>query len=107
MQKAIDKLRGEKGTNIELTIYRESEDGPLTFDITRDIIQISAVRSRLLEPNYGYVRIAQFQVSSGEDFIAEVANLQASNDAPLNGLIIDLRNNPGGLVPASITIADA
>ena len=107
LQKAIDKLRGEKGTNIELTIYRESEDGPLTFDITRDIIQISAVRSRLLEPNYGYVRIAQFQVSSGEDFITEVANLQASNDAPLNGLIIDLRNNPGGLVPASITIADA
>jgi len=107
LQKAIDKLRGEKGTNIELTIYRESEDGPLTFDITRDIIQISAVRSRLLEPNYGYVRIAQFQVSSGEDFITEVANLQASNDVPLNGLIIDLRNNPGGLVPASITIADA
>ena len=107
LQKAIDKLRGEKGTNIELTVYRESEDGPLTFDITRDIIQISAVRSRLLEPNYGYVRIAQFQVSSGEDFIAEISHLQASNDAPLNGLIIDLRNNPGGLVPASITIADA
>ena len=107
LQKAIDKLRGEKGTNIELTIYRESEDGPLTFDITRGIIQISAVRSRLLEPNYGYVRIAQFQVSSGEDFIAEISNLQASNDVPLNGLIIDLRNNPGGLVPASITIADA
>lgn len=107
LQKAIDKLRGEKGTNIELTVYRESEDGPLTFDITRDIIQISAVRSRLLEPNYGYVRIAQFQVSSGEDFIAEISHLQASNDAPLKGLIIDLRNNPGGLVPASITIADA
>ena len=53
------------------------------------------------------MRIAQFQVSSGEDFIAEISHLQASNDAPLNGLIIDLRNNPGGLVPASITIADA
>ena len=107
LQKAIDKLRGEKGTSIKLTVYRESEDGPLTFNITRDIIQISAVRSRLLEPNYGYVRVAQFQVGSGEDFINEVRNLQTNNDGPLNGLVIDLRNNPGGLVPASITIADA
>ena len=107
LQKAIDKLRGKKGTSIKLTVYRESEDAPLTFNIIRDIIQISAVRSRLLEPNYGYVRVAQFQVSSGEDFITEVENLQTSNAGPLNGLILDLRNNPGGLVPASITIADA
>ena len=107
LQKAIDKLRGKKGTSIKLTVYRESEDAPLTFNIIRDIIQISAVRSRLLEPNYGYVRVAQFQVSSGEDFITEVENLQTSNTGPLNGLILDLRNNPGGLVPASITMADA
>jgi carboxyl-terminal processing protease len=107
LQKAIDKLRGEKGTSIKLTVYRKSEDAPLTFNIIRDIIQISAVRSRLLEPNYGYVRVAQFQVSSGEDFITKVENLQNSNASPLNGLILDLRNNPGGLVPASITIADA
>ncbi len=107
LQKAIDKLRGKKGTSIKLTVYRESEDAPLTFNIIRDIIQISAVRSRLLEPNYGYVRVAQFQVSSGEDFITEVENLQTSNAGPLNGLILDLRNNPGGLVPASITMADA
>ena len=107
LQKAIDKLRGKKGTSIKLTVYRESEDAPLTFNIIRDIIQISAVRSRLLEPNYGYVRVAQFQVSSGEDFITEVENLQTSNAGSLNGLILDLRNNPGGLVPASITMADA
>ena len=110
LQKAIDKLRGEKGTSIKLTIYREGEEGPLTFNIVRDIIQISAVRSRLLERDYGYVRIAQFQASSGEDFVAEVEKLKASSLSKaqgLKGLVIDLRNNPGGLVPASVKIADA
>jgi len=90
LQKAIDKLRGEKGTSIKLTVYRESEDGPLTFNITRDIIQISAVRSRLLEPNYGYVRVAQFQVSSGEDFITEVRNLQINNETVKRAIITGL-----------------
>ena len=114
LQKAIDKLRGEKGTSIKLTIYREGEEGPLTFNIVRDVIQISAVRSRLLERGYGYVRIAQFQASSGDDFIEEVEKLKASSlsgEDPkaqgLKGLVIDLRNNPGGLVPASVKIADA
>ncbi|MFT4651826.1 MAG: carboxyl-terminal processing protease [Porticoccaceae bacterium] len=114
LQKAIDKLRGEKGTSIKLTIYREGEEGPLTFNIVRDIIQISAVRSRLLERGYGYVRIAQFQASSGEDFIEEVEKLKASSLSTddskvqgLKGLVIDLRNNPGGLVPASVKVADA
>jgi carboxyl-terminal processing protease len=114
LQKAIDKLRGEKGTSIKLTIYREGEEGPLTCNIVRDIIQISAVRSRLLEPGYGYVRIAQFQASSGEDFIEEVEKLKASSLSTddskvqgLKGLVIDLRNNPGGLVPASVKVADA
>ena len=114
LQKAIDKLRGEKGTSIKLTIYREGEEGPLIFNIIRDVIQISAVRSRLLERGYGYVRIAQFQASSGDDFIEEVEKLKASSlseEDPkaqgLKGLVIDLRNNPGGLVPASVKIADA
>jgi len=114
LQKAIDKLRGEKGTSIKLTIYREGEEGPLTFNIVRDVIQISAVRSRLLEQSFGYVRIAQFQASSGEDFIEEVEKLktlslsvEGSATQGLKGLVIDLRNNPGGLVPASVKIADA
>lgn len=105
VQKAIDKLRGEKGTSIHLTVLREGEDGPIELDITRDIIQLSSVRSRLLEPGYGYVRISQFQVTSGKDFRQALISLK--EDGPLKGVIVDLRNNPGGLVPASVEIADA
>ena len=107
LQKAIDKLRGEKGTSIKLTIYREGQEGPLTFNLVRDIIQISAVRSEMLEPGYGYVRIAQFQITSGDDFVTEVESLKSASSTALKGLVIDLRNNPGGLVPASVTVADA
>jgi len=107
LQKAIDKLRGEKGTSINLTIYREGQEGPLTFNLVRDIIQISAVRSEMLEPGYGYVRIAQFQITSGDDFVTEVESLKSASPTALKGLVIDLRNNPGGLVPASVTVADA
>lgn len=109
LPKAIDKLRGEKGSSIDLEIYREGEDGPLPFTIVRDIIYNSAVRSRFLEPSIGYVRIAQFQEKSGSDFVAAIEELetQTSPDQPIRGLVIDLRNNPGGLVPAAVQIADA
>ncbi|MGB2044447.1 MAG: S41 family peptidase [Porticoccaceae bacterium] len=109
LQKAVEKLRGEKGTGIKLTLYREGQEGPLEIDVVRDIIQVSAVRSRLLEPGYGYIRVSQFQRQSGADFIAALEKLTAdqSNPTPLKGLVLDLRNNPGGLVPASIEITDA
>ncbi len=109
LQKAVEKLRGEKGTEIKLTLYREGQKGPLEIDVMRDIIQVSAVRSRLLEPGYGYIRVSQFQRQSGADFIAALEKLTTdqSNATPLKGLVLDLRNNPGGLVPASIEITDA
>ena len=106
VQKAIDKLRGEKGTSIKLTLFREGEDGPLDITVVRGTIQVSSVRSRIIEPGYGYVRVSQFQVSSGKDFKKELLSLKEKQPA-LKGLIIDLRNNPGGLVPASVEIADA
>ena len=106
VQKAIDKLRGEKGTSIKLTVFREGEDGPLDITVVRGTIQLSSVRSRIIEPGYGYVRVSQFQVSSGKDFKKELLLLKEKEPA-LKGLIIDLRNNPGGLVPASVEIADA
>ena len=109
VQKAVEKLRGEKGTAIKLTLYREGQKGPLEIDVVRDIIQVSAVRSRLLEPGYGYIRVSQFQRQSGADFIDALEKLIAdqSNPTALKGLVLDLRNNPGGLVPASIEITDA
>jgi len=107
VQKAIDKLRGEKGTSIKLTVYREGQDGPLEFDVVRDTIQLSSVRSRFLEPGYGYVRVSQFQRKSGADFIETVEKLKAEAEFPIKGLVLDLRNNPGGLVPASVEMAGA
>ena len=92
LQKAVDKLRGEKGTSIKLTLYREGEKGPLDIEVVRDIIQVSAVRSRLLEPGYGYIRVSQFQTKAGADFIAALEELIAQQ--PMKGLVIDLRNKP-------------
>lgn len=107
VQKAIDKLRGEQGTSIKLTVYREGQDGPLEFDVVRDTIQLSSVRSRIIEPGYGYVRVSQFQRDSGKDFIETVEKLKAETNQLLKGLVLDLRNNPGGLVPASVEMAGA
>ena len=106
LQKAIDKLRGEKGTSIDLVVLRENQDSPIEFTIVRDTIQLSSVRSRMLEPGYGYVRISQFQTSSGDDFKQALAELK-DEESNLKGIIIDLRNNPGGLVPAAVEISDA
>ena len=106
LQKAIDKLRGEKGTSIDLTVLRDGQEMPIDFTIIRDTIQLSSVRSRVLEPGYGYVRISQFQTSSGDDFKKELRDLK-QRETLLKGVIIDLRNNPGGLVPASVEISDA
>ena len=107
VQKAIEKLRGEKGTSIKLTIYREGQDGPLEFDVVRDTIKLSSVRSRFIEPGYGYVRVSQFQQSSGADFIDTIETLKGSTDKPIKGLVLDLRNNPGGLVTAAVEMAGA
>ena len=106
IQKAIDKLRGERGTEIELTILRDGEDRTITKTLIRDTIQISSVRGKLLYENFGYIRIAQFQISSDKDFVDEYLKLEELNKKELDGLVLDLRNNPGGLVPPSISIAD-
>jgi carboxyl-terminal processing protease len=106
LQKAIDKLRGEKGTSIDLTVLRDDQDLPIEFTLVRDIIQVSSVRSRILEPGYGYVRISQFQTSSADEFKGALRDLK-QRETDLKGVIIDLRNNPGGIVPASAAISDA
>jgi len=105
LQKAIAKLRGEKGSIITLGILREDETATLEFTVKRDIIHINSVRNKILEEGFGYIRIAQFQTDSGSEFKTALSELQA--DGPLQGLVIDLRNNPGGLLPMSIEIADA
>lgn len=101
---AIDMMRGEPGSHIKLTVLREGEEGPLTFDIVRDIIKVQSVRSRMISHNIGYVRVAQFQQTTASDVSDALSTLQ--QDLPLQGLIIDLRNNPGGLLEAAVGISD-
>ncbi len=98
-------LRGEPGSTLVLTIVREGRDKPFDVSITRETIRIASVRSRLLEPGYGYVRISAFQADTAADFERQLEVLKASGK--LRGLVIDLRSNPGGLLTAAVQIADA
>ncbi|MGY6275858.1 S41 family peptidase [Methylomonas sp. MgM2] len=104
---AVKIMRGEPGTQIVLTVIREGADAPLKFEITRDIIKVKSVKSRLLEKNYGYVRISSFQSGTGEGLVDAIADLKKENDAPLKGIVLDLRNNPGGVLNAAVDVSDA
>jgi carboxyl-terminal processing protease len=104
---AVKKMRGKPGSDITLTILREGEQKPLTFKLTRALIKVASVRSRLLEPGYGYIRVSQFQAATGEDVIKQLGELKARSGDKLNGLILDLRNNPGGILGAAVSISDA
>ncbi|MAT52658.1 MAG: peptidase S41 [Porticoccaceae bacterium] len=106
LREAINLMRGPKGEPIVLTILRQGMDAPLEITVVRDIIKVTSVRSRFLEEGFGYIRIAQFQTETGTQF-SESLEAMNTPDSPLKGLVIDLRNNPGGLLPASIEVADA
>ncbi|MBP6683564.1 MAG: S41 family peptidase [Halioglobus sp.] len=104
LNEAIETMRGPKGSKIELTIGRPGESQPFTVTLVRDTIKMASVRGRWLEPGYGYIRIAQFQVDSGEDVAKALQKLRDSGE--LKGLVLDLRNNPGGVLGASVSVAD-
>ena len=108
LAEAVKVMRGEPGTDIVLTIVREGRDRPIRITITRDVIQVTSVRSRALEPGYGYVRISQFQLRTGESLREAVGKLrEEAGDDGLNGLVLDLRNNPGGVLNAAVSVSDA
>ena len=104
---AVKIMRGKPGTDIVLTIVRDGVDKPLNITITRDVIRVTSVKSRMLEPGYGYVRISQFQSRTGENLRQELAKLENEADGPLKGLVLDLRNNPGGVLSAAVSVSDA
>lgn len=104
---AVTLMRGEPGDPIELTVVREGENQPLTIEIVRDVIQITSVRQRMLEDNFGYVRISQFQERTGRDFVEAMEQLRSENGGALDGMVLDLRNNPGGVLQASVEVVDA
>ncbi len=105
LQEAVKIMRGKPGTSITLTIVREGEDKPLKITITRAVIKIKSVKSRILEPGYGYVRITSFQSRTGEQLHKAIARLKEKG--ALKGLILDLRNNPGGVLNAAVAVSDA
>ena len=103
LNQAVDTMRGEKGTAITLTILRDGAKGPLTFKLVRDIIQTVSVKTRWLEPGYAYVRIASFQLDTGEELHSQLEQLGRDN---IKALILDLRNNPGGVLTAAVAVSD-
>ena len=107
LNEAVKLMRGKKGTDIVLTIVREGVDKPLEITITRDIIQVKSVKSHLLEPGYGYLRITNFQSRTTRDTVDAVQRLKADSDGRLKGLVIDLRNNPGGVLNGAVGVSDA
>lgn len=102
---AVSKMRGKPNTSITLTIVRKNEPKPLIFTLQRALIKVQSVKSRLLEPNYGYIRIAQFQEHTVENVVSAINQLyKENNHIPLSGIILDLRNDPGGLVQSGVGV---
>ena len=104
MMDAVKKIRGPKGTKVKLTIVREGEEKPLEFVITRDVIPLKTVRYHLLRPEIGYIRITNFRSNTSEDLIGALEALEKGGE--LKGLILDLRNNPGGLLGQAVEVSD-
>lgn len=107
LQESLDRLRGEPGTEVTLTLLRGDDDRPFERVLTRAITQVRSVRSETLEPGYGYVRISQFQRRTGTAVLDAMERLISDNNGELKGLVLDLRNNPGGLLEAAVDVADA
>jgi carboxyl-terminal processing protease len=101
---AVNIMRGKPGEPIVLTIIRDGEDKPLKIKVVRDIIHVSSVKSRMLEEGYGYLRITQFQVASGSEMVKQLNKLREQGE--LKGLVLDLRNNPGGVLQAAVDVSD-
>lgn len=102
---AVNKMRGKKGTSVVITVVRKGVPDPIDFNIVRDVIPLESVRSFLLKPGYGYVRITNFRKSTADDMKDALKKLESS-DTPLKGVIVDLRDNPGGLLDQAIDVAD-
>lgn len=105
LEDAVRRLRGPKGTSVTVTIFREGLKEPKKFTLVREIILIKSVKYKLIEPGYGYVRISQFQERTSSDLRNALNTLQKSG-GELEGLILDLRYNPGGLLDEAIKVAD-
>ncbi|BCN94072.1 carboxyl-terminal protease [Thiomicrorhabdus immobilis] len=107
LSEAVKIMRGKPGTKLNLTIVRKGADAPLEIEITRAVIKVKSLKQRLLKDHVGYARISQFQVRTGPDLVKAIAKLEKENGGPLEGLVLDLRNNPGGVLNAAVQVSDA
>ncbi|MBE0486216.1 S41 family peptidase [Marinobacter sp.] len=107
LEEAVKLMRGKPGTVLTLTIMRDGESGPIEIDVTRAIIKVTSIKSRMIENGYGYVRITQFQAETGRQFRQALSALEEQHGSELDGLIIDVRNNPGGILQAAVETTDA
>jgi carboxyl-terminal processing protease len=103
---AVEKMRGEPGSGIKLTIDREGEPKLLEVELVRAIIKVTSVRGEILEPGFGYVRLSSFQGSTAESLRTTVKSLIKKTGGPLSGLVLDLRNNPGGVLSGAVDVSD-
>jgi carboxyl-terminal processing protease len=102
----VEPLRGPAGSSVTLGIRREGNAKVLDIVVQRQTIRLSSVRSKMLEPGYGYIRISTFQADTASDFAQHVSRLVEQSPVPLKGMVMDLRSNPGGLLTAAVQIAD-
>jgi carboxyl-terminal processing protease len=102
---AVKLMRGKPGTKLDLTITREGREKPFEVTIERAVIKVVSVKGRVLEPGYLYIRLSQFQTHTAEDLIKTISRLKSQG--PVRGLILDLRNNPGGVLNAAVAVSDA
>jgi carboxyl-terminal processing protease len=107
LNETIDRMRGTVGSVVKLTLARPPEETPLEYSLTRTKLQLSSVKSRLPEPDIGYVRITHFSETTAHDLERAIAALKKENGHKLAGLVLDLRDNPGGLLEAGVDVADA
>jgi len=103
---AVKRMRGQKGSKVVLTIMRDGFDKPKEFPLVRDVIQVKSVRFNLMDGGYGYVRIAQFQEKTDDDLAKALKSMKDEYKNELNGLVLDLRNDPGGLLDQAVKVAD-
>lgn len=106
LQEAIEKMRGQSGSQVILTVLRKGEKLPLTFKLKREVIRIASVKTRMLDENFGYVRITQFQEPTAKLMSDAINSLQKGKLGGLKGLILDLRNNPGGLLETAVQVTN-
>jgi len=107
LNEAVKMMRGKPGSILKLTVVREGEDKPLSIDIERAIIKTTSVRNRMLEDDYAYVRISNFQTKTTADMLKAIREMKEESGGRLSGLVLDLRNNPGGVLSGAVGVSDA